>query len=151
MFHLRKSNVVDPADGSVLLERFGEEGAEEVVEAGEIDDQSLLGDVLLRKDGDVLQGQGNGPELAHGHELQPGQGVGTDACGRKERGNPLHGRSGILETAGEEMHGVLPGAHDGDFLARLLEADARGEARQASADDHGVESHTPSIYRCTVG
>ena len=49
-----------------------------------------------------------------------------------------------MEYGREEMHGILPGAHDGDFLARLLEADACGEARQASADDHSIESHTPN-------
>ena len=144
VFHLRQAHEADPAGCAGLLQRFREERAIEVVEAGEIDDKRLFGDMFLREDGHVLQGQGNGLELAHGHELQSVDGVGAYA-GRGEQGrNPFPDWCGLFETAGEKMHRILPGAYDGDFLACLLEADACGEARQASADDHSIESHTPN-------
>ena len=143
MLHLRQAHEADPAGGARLLQGFGQERGVEVVEAGEIDDQGFLGHVFVGKDGDVVEGEGYGLELAHGHELEAVRGVRPHARRGEEGGHPFPDGLGVLETAGEEVHRILPGAHDGDFAARLLEADAGGEARQASADDHDVESHTP--------
>ena len=114
------------------------------MEAGEIDDQGFFGDMLVLEDGDVLEGQGNGLAPAHGHELEAARPVRSHAGGCEQGRNPLPARPGVLETAGEEMHRILSGTDDGDSPARLLEADACGEARQASADNHGIESHTPN-------
>ena len=97
-----------------------------------------------REDGHVIQRKRDVLELAHGHQLQAVGDVCPHAGRREERGDAIADGSGVLEIAGEEMHCVLPGAHDRDFPARLLEADAGGEARQASTDDDGIESHTPS-------
>ena len=51
MLHLGQAHEADPAGGAGLFERFREERAVEVVEAGEIDDERLFGDVFLREDG----------------------------------------------------------------------------------------------------
>ena len=144
MLHFRNPDKPDPATGPVLFQRFGKEGAIEIMETGIIDDERLFGHMLVRKYGNIVQGQGDFPHGPHRHEHPSVGGMGADARGRKEGRDPFPGRSDLLEVAGEEMHRILTGADDGDFLACLLEADAGGEARQAPTDDYGIESHTPS-------
>ena len=128
MLHFRQAHKADAAGCSGLFQRLGDEGAVEVVETREIDDEGLFRRMLVREYGDVLQGEGGRPEGTHRHQLEAVHGIGPDTGRRKEGGHPVPGRADVLEIAGEEMHRVLSGAYDRDFPARLLEADAGGEA-----------------------
>ena len=128
VLHLGQAHETDAAGRPGLLQGLGDESAVEVMEALEIDDEGFFRRMFVREYRDVFQGQGSRAEGAHRHQQNPVHGVGPDTGRRKEGGHPVPGRTDILEIAGEEMHGILSGAHDQDFPARLLEADAGGEA-----------------------
>ena len=70
----------------------------------------------------------------------------VDAGLRKEVGQLAGGFSERLETAGEEMQGILSGTDDGRVLPGLLQTDAGHQSGEAAADNYGIKSHRPRTF-----
>ena len=112
--------------------------------AHEVHNEDLPSEFRAGEQVHVLQRKGRFPEGAHGHQAHAGPVMEPDAGLPEEVRHPLGCFCQRLKGAGEEMKGVLPGAHDGSPPPFPLQADSRNQAGQAATHYYSIEFHSAS-------